>query len=76
MAAQSYSQIRSENIKVLIKEVKIRKHLTNEQLAKKLGMSLSTFVRRQAHPGEFNCYQMWLLAQMVDLSDDDKQKYL
>jgi len=76
MAKPTYGQLRAENIKVLIQEVKIRKKLGNKQLAKLLGVSESTFQRRQAHPGDFSMQQMWLMVQMAGVPTEELRKYL
>lgn len=61
---------RDENIRVLIKEVKVRNHLTNDQLADVLGISKSTLIKRQADPGLFEVKQISRLALLAGITPE------
>ena len=72
----SQTKRRCENVRVLIEEAKLRKKLNNPQLARKLGMSTRTLDRRKDFPADLTLAQFWVLADMVEMPEEDKKKYV
>lgn len=64
MRKSSYQQNEDE-VKLLISEAKIRNNLTDEGLARKIGMPFNTLGKRKCHPGEFKLYHIWLIEQLA-----------
>lgn len=67
MRKSSYQQNEDE-VKLLISEAKIRNNLTDEGLARKIGMPFNTLGKRKCHPGEFKLYHIWLIEQLAGRS--------
>lgn len=65
MLKKNYYRQREDDMKILIATAKTRNNLTNEKLAKKIGMPASTFSKKTCHPGEFRCSQLWLLEELA-----------
>lgn len=61
---------RDDNIRVLIKEVKVRNSMTNDDLANVLGISKSTLIKRQADPGLFEVKQISRLALLAGITPE------
>ncbi len=68
--AISYSRQCSENLKAIIAEAKVRRHLTDEGIAKAMGMPLSSFTFRKSNPGRFRLEDIWLLCQVLEIPHD------
>lgn len=64
MKKSAYQQ-REDEVKLLISEAKIRNNLTDEGLARKIGMPLSTLRNRKVHPGRYRMDDIWLLEQLA-----------
>lgn len=64
MKKSAYQQ-REDEVKILINEVKVRNNLTDEGLAKKIGMPLGTLRNRKVHPGRYRLDDIWLLEQLA-----------
>jgi len=64
--AKSYTQTRAEELRILISTVKIKHKLTDQQLAKKIGMKYGTFMEWKSNVGKFNAEKIWLLEVMAD----------
>lgn len=69
MVKKNYYKRREDDMKILIAAAKARNNLTNEKLAKKIGMPVSTFNKKTCHPGEFRCSQLWLLEELAGKED-------
>ena len=69
IAQKTYYQKREEELKILIAEVKIKNKLTDEQLAKKIPMPLSTLKKRKSHPGRLLADQVWRIEQLAGKRD-------
>ena len=67
---KSFSSRRYENLLALIAEVKVRKKLTEPQLAKLLGIGNSTLGQRKANPGTFRFDEICMLIQLADKTED------
>lgn len=65
MAKKNYFQQRSDDVKLLIAEAKVRNNLNNAGVAKKIGMPLNTFNKKTCHPEEFRCKHVWLLEELA-----------
>ena len=50
---KSAYQRHEDDVKLLIHEAKVRNNLTDEGLAKRIGMPLSTLRNRTVHPGRY-----------------------
>ena len=64
MKKSAYQQHEDE-VKILINEAKVRNNLTDEGLAKKIGMPLGTLRNRIVHPGRYRLDDIWLLEQLA-----------
>lgn len=62
---KSYYQQREDELKLLIAEIKIKNKLSDEQLAKRIPMPLSTLKKRKSHPGRLLEEQVWILERMA-----------
>lgn len=69
MHKKNYYKQREDEMKILIATAKVRNNLTNEGLAKKIGMPASTFNKKTSHPGLFRCSQLWLLEELAGRND-------
>lgn len=65
MRKKSYYQQREDEIKITIAEAKVRHNLTDEALAKKIGMPLNTFNKKKVHPGEIKARYIWLMEELA-----------
>lgn len=63
--AKSHAAQRAEELKILISTVKIKHKLTDQQLAKKIGMRYGTFKAWKSDVGKFNVEKIWLLEVMA-----------
>ena len=63
--SKSYYQRREDELKLLISEAKIRNHLTDKELAKKIGMPYNTFNKRKSHPGGLRVEYIWLIEKLA-----------
>lgn len=68
MLKKNYYEQREDEMKILIATAKVRNNLTNEGLAKKIGMPANTFNKKSCHPGLFRCSQLWLLEELAGQS--------
>lgn len=50
-----------DEVKILINEAKVRNDLTDEGLAKKMGMPLPTLRNRKCNPGRFRMDDIWMI---------------
>lgn len=73
---QSYSTIRTENMKALFAVIKSRNHWTDTDIAKMLNMPLSTFTARKANPANFRMGEMWMLMQLASVQEEVKPDLL
>lgn len=67
-----YSRQRAENIRVIISEIKVRRHMTDAGVAKAINMPLSTFYHRKAHPGEFRLEEIWQMYQALEVPEEQR----
>ena len=67
---------RDENVRVLIKEVKVRNNLTNEELAEVLDISKSTLVKYQKNPGMFKVKQISRMMLLAGVTPERKGEFL
>lgn len=58
---KSYYQRRSDDVKILIHEAKVKNNLTDEMLAKKIGMKYGTFKKQKLHPGDLRLDYVWAI---------------
>lgn len=58
-------QHKEDEVKILINEAKIRNHLTDGGLAKKMGISVSTLHKWRQQPGFFRLEHIWLIEQLA-----------
>lgn len=65
MLKKNYYKQREDDMKILIAAAKTRNNLTNNSLAKKIGMPADTFNKKTCHPGSFRCSQLWLLEELA-----------
>jgi DNA-binding XRE family transcriptional regulator len=63
---KSHSMQRAEELRILIATVKIKHKLTNAQLAKKIGVPLSTFTYWKSHIEKFPVGKIWLIEVLAD----------
>lgn len=56
---------KEDEVKMLINEAKIKNHLTDEALAKKIGVSVSTLHKWKLQPGFFRLDHIWLIEQLA-----------
>lgn len=73
---QNYALQRSENIRVLIADIKVRQKLRDIDIANKLELPLSTFRVKKRIPSEFRMNEIWLLMQLGDVEPQRKQELL
>ena len=62
---KSAYQRHEDEVKLLIHEAKVRNKLTDEGLAKRIGMPLSTLRNLKAHPGRYRLDDLWLFEQLA-----------
>ncbi len=62
---KTYYQQREDEIKIMISEAKVKNNLTNESLAKKIGMPLSTFSKLKMTPGKMRLDSIWLIEELA-----------
>lgn len=62
---KSEYQRQEDEVKLLICEAKIRNNLTDEGLARKIGIPFSTLGKRKCHPGDFRMHHIWLIEQLA-----------
>lgn len=62
---KSIYQQQEDEVKLLISEAKIRNNLTDEGLARKIGMPFNTLGKRKCHPGDFRMHHIWLIEQLA-----------
>ena len=62
---KSAYQRQEDEVKLLFHEAKVRNNLTDEGLAKRIGMPLSTLRNRKAHPGRYRLDDLWLFEQLA-----------
>lgn len=65
MKKKNEYQKQEDDVKVLIAEAKVRNDFTDEQLAKKIGMSYSTFKKQKLSPGSMRMSYVWLIAVLA-----------
>lgn len=70
MIKKSYYQRREDELKILISKAKVRNGLTDEGLAKKIGMPLSTFRKQKMHPGSMRMDYVWLLEELAGIGKE------
>ncbi|MGN0406196.1 MAG: hypothetical protein ACI4F1_13295 [Bariatricus sp.] len=68
----AYSRPRSENVRAIIAEIKSRKGMTDEDIAKLLGISVSSFRHKKASPGRFRLEDIWLFVQLSGADEAQK----
>lgn len=68
---KNYYQQRSDDVRMLIAEAKVRNNLTGEGVAKKIGMPVNTFNKKACHPEEFRCKHVWLLEELAGRTCQD-----
>lgn len=76
MLKKNYYKQREDDMKILIATAKVRNNLTNEALAKKIGMPPSTFNKKSCHPGLFRCSQLWLLEELAGRNEQNHIKLI
>lgn len=74
--SQNYALQRSENIKVLIADIKIRQNLRDVDIANKLELPLSTFRAKKRIPSEFRMDEIWGLMLLGNVEPERKQELL
>ena len=72
----SYGREKSDNIRVLIAKIKAQKHYDNEQMAKCIGLKLSTYQSRVHDPSTFRAWELWNLMQLGKVPKEEKDAYL
>ncbi len=65
MVKKSTYQKNADEVKILINEAKTRNDLTDEKLAKRIGMPLGTLRTRKCNPGRFRMDDIWLIEQLA-----------
>lgn len=70
MPKKSYYQRREDELKILIAKVKVKNDLTDEGLAKKIGMPLSTFRKAKMRPGSMRVGYVWLLEELAGIGKE------
>lgn len=63
--AKSYYQRREDETKILIAEAKVKNNLTDEALAKRIGMTLSTLKKQKQHPGRMRLDYVWAIEKLA-----------
>lgn len=72
--SQSYMAQKSENIRAIIADIKIRRHLTDAGVAKLINMPLGTFRARKADPGLFRLCEIWMLYQAAEVPEERRSE--
>ena len=72
----SYGKEKSQNIRVLIATIKVRRNYDNAKMAKCLGLTLSTYQSRVHDPSTFRAWELWNLMQLGKVPDSEKANYL
>lgn len=62
---KSYYQRREDELKILIAEAKVKNNLTDADLAKKIGMTYSTFGKQKLHPGSMRMDFVWAIERLA-----------
>lgn len=62
---KSYYQQREDEVKIIIAEIKVKLNLTDEALAKKVGIPFNTFNKKKQHPGMFRADHIWQLEKLA-----------
>lgn len=72
----SYAREKSDNIRALIAKIKAQKHYDNPQMAKCLGLKLSTYQNRIHDPSTFRTWELWNLMQLGKVPREEKGDYV
>jgi len=63
--AKNYYRQREDELKIVIATAKVKHNLTDEGLAKKIGMPINTLKKKKCHPGELRGKHIWLLEELA-----------
>lgn len=66
MAKRSYYQRKSDEVSDTIHRAKRLHNLTDQALAKKIGMSYSDFSKKKNEPGRLRAEQIWAIEKLAE----------
>ena len=69
----AYTRKQSENVKAIIEEYRARRNLTNDALAKAIGIAPSTFDARKMNPGTFRLWEIWRMYEALGLPEEQRK---
>lgn len=72
-AHAAYVRQKSENIQAIISEYKTRRKMTNDDIAKAVGLPVSTFKNRKTDPGRMRMEDIWMIFDVLDVPTDVRE---
>lgn len=72
-AFAAYTRQRAENILAIMQEHRTRKGLSYADLAKAIQMPSSTFDKRRREPGTFRLDEMWLICEVLEVPEKQRE---
>lgn len=76
MPKRSYSAEKSDNILILISDIKVRQHLRDQEVAKMMQIPMGTLRSRKQDPSTFRLWELWNFMQAAGVAEERKSEIL